>query len=218
MTGLVVWRYLFSKANRHRGRVVRIMISLALSTLIMLTILSMMDSMQSARTDALKRVRSFPVTVTVSSRDEAESLISEYGQQATGFVYREDLGLTGVKEGCGEGECGACSVIKDGKLVTSCIIPVGAVNGSHIYTIEGIRDTEKGKCIIDAFAEGGAVQCGFCIPGMVMAAYALLESNPKPTELEIRKGISGNICRCTGYDLIVESIRLASEKGGSLWA
>lgn len=93
MTGLVVWRYLFSKANRHRGRVVRIMISLALSTLIMLTILSVMDSMQSARTDALKRVRSFPVTVTVSSRDEAESLISEYGQQATGFVYREDLGL-----------------------------------------------------------------------------------------------------------------------------
>ena len=111
-------------------------------------------------------------------------------------VLREDLGLTGVKEGCGEGECGACSVIKDGKLVTSCIIPVGAVNGSEI----------------------GAVQCGFCIPGMVMAAYALLSSNPHPTELEIRKGISGNICRCTGYDLIVESIKLASEKGGDLWA
>ena len=133
-------------------------------------------------------------------------------------VLREDLGLTGVKEGCGEGECGACSVIKDGKLVTSCIIPVGAVNGSEIYTIEGIRDTEKGKCIIDAFAEGGAVQCGFCIPGMVMATYALLSSNPHPTEMEIRKGISGNICRCTGYDLIVESIKLASERGGDLWA
>ena len=133
-------------------------------------------------------------------------------------VLREELGLTGVKEGCGEGECGACSVIKDGKLVTSCIIPVGAVNGSKIYTIECIRDTEKGRCIIDAFAEGGAVQCGFCIPGMVMAAYALLSSNPHPTEMEIRKGISGNICRCTGYDLIVESIKLASEKGGELWA
>ena len=133
-------------------------------------------------------------------------------------VLREDLHLTGVKEGCGEGECGACSVLKDGKLVTSCIIPVGAVSGSRIYTIEGIRDTEKGRCIIDAFAEGGAVQCGFCIPGMVMAAYALLSSNPHPTETEIRKGISGTICRCTGYDLIVESIRLASEKGGDLWA
>lgn len=133
-------------------------------------------------------------------------------------VLRDDLGLTGVKEGCGEGECGACSVIKDGKLVTSCIIPVGAVNGSRIYTIEGIKDTDKGRTIIEAFAEGGAVQCGFCIPGMVMAAYALLSSNPHPSELEIRKGISGNICRCTGYDLIVESIKLAAEKGGDLWA
>ena len=133
-------------------------------------------------------------------------------------VLREDLGLTGVKEGCGEGECGACSVIKDGKLVTSCIIPVGAVNGSEIYTIEGIRDTEKGKCLVESFAEGGAVQCGFCIPGMVMAAYALLSENPHPTDEEIRKGISGNICRCTGYDLIVASIRLAAEKGGDLWA
>ena len=133
-------------------------------------------------------------------------------------VIREDLDLTGTKEGCGEGECGACSVLRNGKLVTSCIIPVGAVAGDEIITIEGLRDTPQGQCIIDAFAEGGAVQCGFCIPGMVMAAYALLSSNPHPTEMEIRKGISGNICRCTGYDLIVESIRLASEKGGSLWA
>ena len=80
-------------------------------------------------------------------------------------VLREDYGLTGSKEGCGEGECGACSIIKNGELVTSCIIPVGAVNGCELLTIEGIRDTEKGKCIIDAYAEGGAVQCGFCIPG-----------------------------------------------------
>ena len=132
-------------------------------------------------------------------------------------VLREDLGLTGTKEGCSEGECGACSVLKDGKLVTSCIIPVGAVNGSEILTIEGIRDTEKGKCIIDAFAKGGAVQCGFCIPGMVMAAYALLESIPDPDDEQIRHGISGNLCRCTGYDLIVESIRLASKEGCALW-
>ncbi len=132
-------------------------------------------------------------------------------------VLREDFALTGSKEGCGEGECGACSVIKDGELVTSCIIPVGAVNGCEILTIEGIRDTEKGKCIIDSFAEGGAVQCGFCIPGMVMAAYVLLNKNPHPTEEDIRVGISGNICRCTGYDLIVESIDLAAKKGAELW-
>ncbi len=132
-------------------------------------------------------------------------------------VLREELGLTGVKEGCGEGECGACSVLKDGYLVTSCIIPVGACNGSDILTIEGIRDTDKGRCIIESFAEGGAVQCGFCIPGMVMAAYYLLSNNPDPNEDDIRLAISGNICRCTGYDLIVESIKLAAKKGESLW-
>ncbi len=132
-------------------------------------------------------------------------------------VLRDDLRLTGVKEGCGEGECGACSIIKDGRLVTSCIIPVGACLGSDILTIEGIRDTEKGRCIVEAFRDGGAVQCGFCIPGMVMAAYVLLSSNPAPTDEEIRVAISGNICRCTGYDLIVESIRLAAERGGALW-
>ena len=132
-------------------------------------------------------------------------------------VLREDYGLTGSKEGCGEGECGACSIIKDGKLVTPCIIPVGSIQGAELLTIEGIRDTEKGKCIIDAYAEGGAVQCGFCIPGMVIATYVLLSENPDPTEEEIRMGISGNICRCTGYDLIVESIRLAAKKGAALW-
>ena len=132
-------------------------------------------------------------------------------------ILRDDLGLTGVKEGCGEGECGACSIIKDGKLVTSCIIPVGAADGSDILTIEGIKDTPKGICITEAFRDGGAVQCGFCIPGMVMAAYALLEENHHPTEEDIRMAISGNICRCTGYDLIVRSVQLAAERGGELW-
>lgn len=132
-------------------------------------------------------------------------------------ILRDDLGLTGVKEGCGEGECGACSIIKDGKLVTSCIIPVGAADGSDILTIEGIKDTPKGICITEAFRDGGAVQCGFCIPGMVMAAYALLEENHHPTEEDIRMAISGNICRCTGYDLIVSSVQLAAERGGELW-
>ena len=132
-------------------------------------------------------------------------------------VLREDFDCKGVKEGCSEGECGACSVILDGKMVTSCIIPVGAVRGREIMTIEGVRETEKGKIIVQAFADGGAVQCGFCIPGMVIAAYCLLKENPDPTEEEIRLGISGNICRCTGYDLIVESIRLAVKRGGDIW-
>ena len=132
-------------------------------------------------------------------------------------VLREDYGLTGVKEGCSEGECGACSVLLNGRMVTSCIIPVGAVDRQKVMTIEGLRETPKGKTIIDAFADGGAVQCGFCIPGMVIAAYCILEKNPDPTEDEIRLGISGNICRCTGYDLIVESIRLAAKRGEALW-
>ena len=132
-------------------------------------------------------------------------------------VLREDCGCKGVKEGCSEGECGACSVLLNGKMVTSCIIPVGAADGQEIMTIEGVSATEKGKIIIDAFADGGAVQCGFCIPGMVIATYYLLSNNPDPTEEEIRLGISGNICRCTGYDLIVESVKLAAKRGEALW-
>ncbi|MCF0237064.1 MAG: (2Fe-2S)-binding protein [Sphaerochaetaceae bacterium] len=132
-------------------------------------------------------------------------------------VLRTDCGLTGVKEGCSEGECGACSILLNGKLVTSCIIPVGGVEGQSVMTIEGLKETEKGQVIIQAFADGGAVQCGFCIPGMVMATYYLLNNNPNPTEDEIRLGLSGNICRCTGYDLIVQCVRLASERGEALW-
>ncbi len=132
-------------------------------------------------------------------------------------VLREDFDLKGVKEGCSEGECGACSVLYNGKIVTSCIIPIGAVDGQEIMTIEGVSETEGGKVIVQAFADGGAVQCGYCIPGMVIAAYNLLTSNPDPTEDEIRLGISGNICRCTGYDLIVESIKLAAKRGGAIW-
>ena len=132
-------------------------------------------------------------------------------------VLRNDFGCTGTKEGCSEGECGACSIMLNGKMVTSCIIPIGAVDGQSVMTIEGVSQTPEGKIIVQAFADGGAVQCGCCIPGMVIAAYNLLKDNPNPTEDEIRLGISGNICRCTGYDLIVESIKLAAERGGALW-
>lgn len=134
-------------------------------------------------------------------------------------VIREHFGLTAAKEGCSEGECGACSVLLNGHLVTSCIIPMGAVDGQNVETLEGVRETELGKIIADAYADGGAVQCGFCIPGMVMATYYLLMNNHNPTEEECRVGISGNICRCTGYDLIIKSMMLAAERARRiLWA
>ncbi len=143
--------------------------------------------------------------------------ISSPGTRRLLDVLRDDLGLTSVKEGCGEGECGACSVLLDGKLVNSCILPVLAVSGGDILTLEGLRETERGRCIIDAFAETGAVQCGFCTPGMVMAAAALLFEHSDPTEQEIRIGLSGNLCRCTGYDMIVSGVALAAERGRGLW-
>ena len=132
-------------------------------------------------------------------------------------VLRDTFRCTSVKCGCKEGECGACSVLLDGRLINSCCVAMGAVDGSTIVTLEGYRETERFKALDKAFAEVSAVQCGFCIPGMVMATYVLLSKNPDPTEEEIRVGISGNICRCTGYDLIVECIRLAAKKGAALW-
>lgn len=132
-------------------------------------------------------------------------------------VLRDDLGLTGVKEGCGEGECGTCSILMDGCLVNSCLIPILHLRGSKIVTIEGLRDTERGQCIIEAFAEEGSVQCGFCTPGMLMAAEVILQKNPRPSATEIRRELSGNLCRCTGYDMIVSGIVTAAKKGEGLW-
>jgi aerobic carbon-monoxide dehydrogenase small subunit len=132
-------------------------------------------------------------------------------------LLREDLKLTAVKEGCGEGECGACSVLKDGEIVNSCMVPVGTVEGSEIVTPEGLKESDRGKCIIEAFSDSGAVQCGFCTPGMLMAADALLTKNCAPTEAQVREGLSGNLCRCTGYDMIVRGVLLAAERGKGLW-
>jgi len=132
-------------------------------------------------------------------------------------VLRETFSLSGPKEGCGEGECGACSVILDGKLINSCIAAMGNVRGKTVLTIEGLRDTVRFAVLDSCFAEAGAVQCGFCTPGMMLAADALLSRNPRPTESEVRAGISGNLCRCTGYNMIVEAILAASVKGAGLW-
>ena len=129
---------------------------------------------------------------------------------------RDELRLTSVKDGCSEGACGTCHVLIDGKPTKACIPQTDRLEGRTVLTVEGLSDWEK-QVYTFAFGEAGAVQCGFCIPGMVMATYVLLSKNPDPTEEEIRVGISGNICRCTGYDLIVECIRLAAKKGAALW-
>jgi len=124
---------------------------------------------------------------------------------------RDEMKMTGTKCGCKEGECGACSVIIDNKLINSCLVSMGSIEGSSIVTIEGYSKTEQFTALDNAFASVSAVQCGFCIPGMILAAGCLLSNNPKPNEEEIREGISGNLCRCTGYNAIVKAVGIASE-------
>jgi carbon-monoxide dehydrogenase small subunit len=127
-------------------------------------------------------------------------------------VIREDLGLTGTKEGCGVGECGACTVIMNGKSVNACLVLAPEADGKEITTIEGLAQGEKLDPIQQAFYEIGGLQCGFCTPGMIMSTKALLAQTPEPTDHEIRKGLEGNFCRCTGYTKIFESVREASRK------
>ena len=132
-------------------------------------------------------------------------------------VLRETLLLKGTKEGCGEGSCGACVVLMDGKSVNSCLLPVANVIGHEIVTIEGLKETKEFDVLQKAFADRGGQQCGFCTPGMIIAAYSLLKSNPHPSEEEVRAKMSGNLCRCTGYQAIVEAVMVASKKGEGLW-
>lgn len=132
-------------------------------------------------------------------------------------VLRNEFGISGVKCGCKEGECGACSVILDGRLVNSCMVAVGSIEGSTVITIEGYRETERFAVLDKAYASVSAVQCGFCIPGMVLASECILVKNPNPTEADIRDGISGNLCRCTGYNAIVKAIGIAAKEGEGLW-
>ncbi|AFK06641.1 MULTISPECIES: (2Fe-2S)-binding protein [Mesotoga] len=124
---------------------------------------------------------------------------------------RDELGLTGTKEGCGEGECGACTVIIDGKAVNSCLVLLPEIDGSEVTTIEGLSKDGELDTIQKAFVDEGAVQCGFCTPGMIMSAKALLDRNDSPSDEEIMEAIEGNLCRCTGYYKIVQAIKTAAE-------
>jgi carbon-monoxide dehydrogenase small subunit len=128
-------------------------------------------------------------------------------------LLRDKLELTGTKEGCGMGECGACTVLLDGKTVNSCIFPALEAEGKKVTTIEGLTDAQGNlHSIQKAFVDYGAIQCGFCTPGMVLSAKALLDECPKPTEEEIRHGIAGNLCRCTGYLQIIQAIKAVSQQ------
>ena len=128
------------------------------------------------------------------------------------YVLRERLGLPGSKNACEQGECGSCSVYLDGQLVCSCLVLAGQAEGSEVVTVEGIGDGEKLHSVQKAFVEAGAVQCGFCTPGFIVATHDLLRGNPEPSEAEIREALAGNLCRCTGYEKILDAVRLATGK------
>ncbi|HKQ75879.1 MAG TPA: (2Fe-2S)-binding protein [Blastocatellia bacterium] len=126
-------------------------------------------------------------------------------------VLREDLRLTGTKEGCGEGECGACSVIVDGEVINSCLAPICQMQGASVLTAEGLSRDGRLDPLQQAFLECGAAQCGICTPGMLVSARSLLDANPHPTRDEIKEAIAGNLCRCTGYIKIIDAIELAAD-------
>jgi carbon-monoxide dehydrogenase small subunit len=150
--------------------------------------------------------------VAIEFRVNGASLrVEVYPMERLLDVLREEIGLTGTKEGCGEGECGACSVLVDGDLVNSCLVPVLQVNGCEILTIEGLATNRRLHPLQEAFANAGGAQCGICTPGMIQASYQLLARWPHPTEDQIREGLAGNLCRCTGYQKIFDAVRQASE-------
>src|SRR2546425_12954810 len=149
--------------------------------------------------------------ITFSVNNQSKTL-KVYPMERLLDVLREQLRLTGTKEGCGEGECGACTVLIDGQIVNSCMVPVAQVEGAAIQTIEGIATDDQLHAVQQAFIECGGAQCGICTPGMVLAAVNLLEKNSHPNEAEIRNGLAGNLCRCTGYIKIFESVVRACQK------
>lgn len=132
-------------------------------------------------------------------------------------ILRDDFGATGAKEGCGQGECGTCAVLLDNRLVNSCLLTAATIDGKSVLTLEGYKDTERFKALKRGFEQAGSVQCGFCTPGFVMAAEALLIKNPHPSEEEVLTAVEGNLCRCTGYKMIIDGILAAAREGEGLW-
>lgn len=149
--------------------------------------------------------------INVTINGESVEAAVEPNQTLLQFL-REDLGLTGTKHGCGLGDCGACTVIMDGKAVNSCLVLAIQAQGKDILTIEGLAVNGQLHPIQQAFVDKGAIQCGFCTPGMILSAKAFLDTNPEPSEHDIRTAISGNLCRCTGYQKIVEAVESAAER------
>ena len=131
------------------------------------------------------------------------------------YVLRERLGLPGSKNACEQGECGSCSVYLDGILVCSCLVLAGQAEGSEVVTVEGIAEGERLHPAQEAFVEAGGVQCGFCTPGLIVATHDLLARNPRPSDPEIREALAGNLCRCTGYEKILDAVRLAAQRMGT---
>ena len=152
--------------------------------------------------------------VTIACRINGEAVTFEAHPMGRLLdVLRVQLRLTGTKEGCGEGECGACSVLLDGRLVNSCLVPAAHAQAADIVTIEGLATADRLHTVQDAFLSCGGAQCGICTPGMVLAVVSLLKAHPHPTHDEIRAGLAGNLCRCTGYMRIVESVVAAMGRG-----
>ena len=149
------------------------------------------------------------ISLMVNGRPET---VRVYPMERLLDVLRQELGLTGTKEGCGEGECGSCSVLMDGKLLNSCLIPVLQAEGTNLSTIEGLAKGSQLHALQTAFLECGGAQCGICTPGMILAACQLLKKKPNPTLDDIREGLSGNLCRCTGYMQIFEAVMEAARR------
>ena len=149
--------------------------------------------------------------VSFTVNGEAQNVLA-YPMQRLLDVLRNELGLTGTKEGCGEGECGSCSVLLDGMLVNSCLVPVAQTSGASIVTIEGMSAHALIKPLQEAFLQCGGAQCGICTPGMILASAHLLEKKPEPTLSDIREGLAGNLCRCTGYMQIFEAVTMAARR------
>ena len=152
-----------------------------------------------------------PIQITLTVNETTHTLTTLPNRTLLD-ILREDLGLTGAKNGCESGECGACTVLMNGAAVNACLVLAGQADGCAVETIEGLSKSGQLHPIQQAFVDAGAVQCGFCIPGMVMASKALLDHNPQPQEEDIRQALAGNICRCTGYTKIIQAVQMAAEE------